>query len=87
MNVSELKKSPNHGVINALKILLKDAEEGKLRSFVSVNQYLAGELGQMYAFDNKCNDYALIGCMQALIIRLSDIAIQRSEEVFNEEEE
>lgn len=86
MKLSQLKKSPNEGVVNALKHLLKQAESGELRSFASVNQYTGGELGQIYALDNKCNDYAIIGCMQALITRLAATALQRSEAVADPEE-
>ena len=86
MKISKFNKSPNLNAVSALKYLLKRAESGELRSFVSVNQYRAGELGQTYALDDRCNDYAIVGCMQALITRLIDRANERSEQVADEEE-
>lgn len=79
MKVSKLKKPPNKGLVTGLKQLVKKAESGEVQSFVAVSQTDKGELYQTICLANKANDYSILGCLQALVVRVAASAINNSE--------
>lgn len=87
MKAISLKSTPNQELISGLENLLQEAKAGKLRSFVAVTQFSGGDLHQLYCLDKGCNDYAITGCLNMLVTRMSLMQLDNSERMDFDDEE
>jgi hypothetical protein len=74
IDLKSVKESlvPNLKLIEELKYTLKEAEEGRLRSFIGAGSYNNGDTYRLAIIDRKqkADPFALMGALHSLILTI-----------------